>query len=322
MSNSILERFPNLSSIVFPTPFKNVDSTKPHVYMGIGVWSAAKKLSEDLPIDVIKMLIAARASLEVSIDSKLFILLADSFALQEGADKELLQKITKVYQEKISQLLKQLHLDKQAKIVFASDVEQDPTYISLKEKFSKHSLVGSLEDRNINYVVSQSAMTAFMHDALDVGVKIGWMKQQAFIAMSKEAPFVSESWDEARFDDLFRKISGNSQMQFIYAKAGAKITVHSKQCNVEEACPYVGFSSEKRLFVHSGLPLRKITRKEAKDWEGVAELCQELAKLQLIDKQFIKEDILQKPSPQQIQARSLRTNLRGVVYDMMAQWTA
>src|ERR1700733_12668748 len=65
-----------------------------NIFMGIGLWSVRDGLSEGLPIDVMQMLLSATMMRSQILEanrgksSKIIVLIADSMAVREGADKE------------------------------------------------------------------------------------------------------------------------------------------------------------------------------------------------------------------------------------------
>lgn len=89
----------NGNSII--TPKDNLN-----IYMGIGLWSVRDGLSESLPIDVMQMLLSATVMRSQIMEanhgksSKVILLIADSMAIREGAEKEKVSQLVRIYKKK------------------------------------------------------------------------------------------------------------------------------------------------------------------------------------------------------------------------------
>ena len=100
-----------------------------NIFIGIGLWSKKEGLSEGLPIDVMQMLLSAtimrakimEANPEKS--SKVIILIADSMAVREGADRENISQIIKTYKRSLEPLLDMLNIKESSEIVLSSALE-------------------------------------------------------------------------------------------------------------------------------------------------------------------------------------------------------
>lgn len=290
---------------------KPLKPNHPHIYMGIGLWSLKDGLSEGLPVDVMHMLLAAKLLQTINPERspKVVILLADSMALREGADRGKVEQVSQIYQRSLEPLLRLLQLE--SEIVLSSELEQCPQYNETLKRVDQSPLLQrmAVEDRvHHAYVRTQTAITAYMHQHRGVGVKVGWVHSHSIKPKSSCIP---ESWDELKFDRLCASACPEIKIQCLYAKAGLK---HLVKVNLKEGCPYTAFSTDRRYIVQltQPKPLKEICllrRKEARQWKGVAELCSRLMEAGLASQKLLPRGCIRK------------THAVATVYNMLNHWS-
>lgn len=221
----------DLSGCLSMVTFNGADLVIPkkdHIncYMGIGLWSKVHGLSMGLPIDVMQMLVAAKILTEkIGMESRVFILIADSMAIDEGADPGLVKKVKELYISSLAPFIALLRLN--AEILLASDL--------VSSELEDGPAVASIEAPD--YVRSQTAISNFMHTRLDVGIKIGWQKK---------GPMDKTCWDERRFDEHTGK-----RIQYLYTRAGLKAVGKGKTPCISEAPPYTAFAGDRRFVINT-----------------------------------------------------------------------
>ncbi len=214
----------NFAFSSFEETLKAFQGKKKNIYMGIGLISKDKRLSEDLPIDVIKMLFCAKILChqireEKKEDSHVFVVLANSLAEKELGLKQEVESIVKLYHDKTGHLLKELKLDQSSSIILSSELEKDPLFTSIHEEISSSSCLEAVDVDAQHYVSKESAITRWMHLCNDVGCKIGWITSRRLHLK----PFDTEPWDEKRFDRIYTTLFPKDSMQFFYSKCGLKL---------------------------------------------------------------------------------------------------
>ena len=298
----------NFAFSSFEESLKAFQGKKKNIYMGIGLISKDKRLSEDLPIDVIKMLFCAKILChqireEKKEDSHVFVVLANSLAEKELGLKQEVESIVKLYHDKTGHLLKELKLDQSSSIILSSELEKDPLFTSIHEEISSSSCLEAVDVDAQHYVSKESAITRWMHLCNDVGCKIGWITSRRLHLK----PFDTEPWDEKRFDRIYTTLFPKDSMQFFYSKCGLKLHKGS----FVETCPYIGFKEDGRLFFksHTNLKeLRKISRKESKEWFGLAQLSSEMKIKEEVSSSFISDDCIR------------NSNQRKSVFNLISLW--
>lgn len=273
---------------------------KLNIYMGIGLWSARDGLSNNLPVDIMQMLLSA-AVLKSQIreanpekPSKIILLIADSMAIREGADRHKVAQIVAVYQRAIAHLLSLLNLHECTEIILSSDLEAMDKFRQTHQLIESSDVIKSYPDEiSRNYVCTQTAITHYFHTHRDVGVKVGWIMQSS--SQKLKDPVIDElPWDELKFDRLHQMICRTSTIQCLYAKAGLKQKRTGQEIQMLEGCPYTAYEKDFRMVVHleqkkesmeASLPMKSlqaVKRRIAKQWKGVAEVCSALKTMQLV----------------------------------------
>lgn len=268
-----------------------------NIYMGIGMWSAENQLSLGLPIDVIHMLLAAAGTRNeiisngMGMSSRVIILIADSMAEDEGANPEDVLRITDIYQKSIKSLLKILNLDEHSEIICSSELVHDSDYQTIISEVSRlideydgSEVIQNLQENNIKYVRSQTAINVYMNTCKDVGIKIGWIKK----------PINDNSiigWDEQRFDQIDTELR-ESKLQYLYSKGGLK----KKMSSIVEGCPYTAYPSEERYLINVGSRVSKRARKVSKivktRWLDTIKICKKWMDLGILYSKFLPENCI------------------------------
>ncbi|MCE5319286.1 MAG: hypothetical protein LLG04_18220 [Parachlamydia sp.] len=284
-----------------------------NLYMGIGLWSLKQGLSHGLPVDVMQMLLAAKL-LQATIQEthrerspKVIILIADSMALREGADRNKVEQIVQIYKRSLEPLLRLLKME--SEIVLSSELEQSPPYAEALENVDRSPLMHRMEveDRvHHAYMRTQTAITACLHRHRGVGVKVGWLNS------IKHAN--AQSWDELKFDRFCQLVCPDLSMQYLYAKAGLKHLVNAKHVNLKESCPYTAYPQDRRYVVQvtEQKPIKDICllgKGEANHWKGVAEVCSRLMEAGLVSQELLPRGCIQK------------SNAITTVYSMLNHWS-
>lgn len=282
---------------------------KLNIYMGIGLWSKKNGLSNGLPIDVMQMLLAAtvlRSKIqEVNPERKprVIILIADSMAVREGADEKRVADLVALYKKSLKPLLELLGLQESAEIVLSSGLEQEESFQSTLNQLDSSDVLQELKEDgdHYGYIRSQTAITRYMHMQKDVGVKVGWICKQSSQQLNQshlEAKALI-CWDELKFDQLCSSIC--PRMQYLYTKAGLKqcINEKGKLLNVLEGCPYTAYNDEHRYVVQVEAPkdiksIYPVQKSVATHWKGIAEICQKLTQMQVVQESILPTDCIKK----------------------------
>lgn len=284
-------------------------NTKLNLFMGIGIWSKMDGLSLGLPIDVMHMLLTAtllKSQIQLANPgkvSRIYLLIADSMALREGANKNKLNEMILIYKRCLSHLLKLLNLQDSTSIILSSDVESYPEYQDTLSSLEKTPTLQELKQdvAHYKYIRTQSAITHFMYSHRGVGVKIGWIcaASSKQLGNYKIDPRLVMHWDELRFDNIYQMICPNSTLQYAYSKAGLRQRqIHERSVQVSEGCPYTAYEKDRRYVMQIS------QRKEIKTicflktrvtrlWKGVAQLCSTLRELNIINREILPPDCIE-----------------------------
>lgn len=274
----------------------NVSRTLCNIKVGLGMWSRRYGLSEGLPIDVIQMLLSAAAMRHKIImanpgrDSKIYILIADSLAFEEGANPNKLNIVQNAYIDAINKILRLLKIDKHTEIILSSTLVHKVEFQQLVQELRTHTLFDKevADGDHFHYMLQQTALTQFFHTHYQVGVKLGWIYKSTRVLLKTFAP--ASKWDEYFFDYTHRTIFGNvNTLQYLYAKAGIKQT---NEGQAEETVPYIGFKKDYRLFLTEPVTrISKIPKMVVTHWTGIANACKAMADVGLFGKELIPESI-------------------------------
>jgi hypothetical protein len=217
--------------------------------------------------------------------SKIIVLIADSMAIKEGADKMKVKQMTSIYQQCLEPLLTLLNIKECTQIILSSQLEEDSHYQeTLKEVSKTKALQEHTEDReHYDYICTQSVITHAMSLYQDVGIKVGWINKVS--AKELKHPRLDRliGWDELKFDTIC-KASGCA-MQYLYAKAGLKMIVtSSKNIGIKEGCPYTAYADHHRYVMKheasKSVVIAKPLSAIARHWIPVVQAC---LKLKTID---------------------------------------
>jgi hypothetical protein len=294
-----------------------------NTFMGIGLWSVRDGLSEGLPIDVMQMLLSAaimRSQIMEAIgkSSKIIILIADSMAVQEGADKEKVLQLIQIYKRSLEPLLDLLNLKGSSEIILSSELESYSQYQEVLKSVENSRIVKQLkieDEAHYAYVRTQTAITRYMNTFGHVGIKVGWMCADSSKQLKGRVSAKSlRHWDELKFDRWCEETCEDSTMQYIYAKAGLKQSGKEKNISVSEGCPYTAYSKDQRYVVRTQdkkdiKMICPIQKKVAAHWKGVAEVCSSLIRARLVHCMLLPEDCIKK------------SNAIATVYNMLNHWT-
>lgn len=279
-----------------------------NIYMGIGLWSVKDGLSEGLPIDVMQMLLSAtvlRSEIKEANPKEfptIIILIADSMAVGEGAEREKVFELVELYKKSLKPFLKLLNIRDCTEIVLSSDLEKIRKYQVTRETIESSPVLQQIKAEDplhYAYISTQTAITRYMQLHKEVGVKVGWISA----ASSKELnntlePKHLKNWDELKFD-RWCEMAYPDSMQYLYTKAGLKQSQDKRHVNVSEGCPYTAYAKDQRYIIQteeerslsSICPLQKRVRSH---WSGVAEICKSLRQLNIVPNRLIPKGCIQK----------------------------
>lgn len=287
---------------------------KLNIYMGIGLWSAKDKLSVNLPVDIMQMLLAAAVirsqirEVNPEKESKVILLIADSMAVNEGADPYKVADIVSIYKRALVHLLGLLSLIECTEFILSSDLELSDEFQKTRLSIESMDKVTDLRSDKIhwNYACTQTAITQYLHLYRDVGIKVGWILQKS--SQKLRDPVINElPWDELKFDRLHQIICRASTIQCLYAKAGLKQKNLEHGIQINEGCPYtafekdccyvIQFENQKELSEMTSLPkkaMATLKKRVAKQWKGVAEVCSTLKELQIVSEKILPDSCIEK----------------------------
>lgn len=278
-----------------------------NIYMGIGLWSKKDKLSIGLPIDVMQMLLSATVLRSQVKDanplkeSKVIILIADSMAIEEGAEREKVAQLTQLYKKSLEPLLDLLNI-RGSEIILSSDLEKKSKFWRARESVEASPVVQHLkiEDPSHSaYISTQTSITRYMYLHKDVGVKVGWICADSSKQINTGLePTHLKNWDELKFDRWCGVICPDP-MQYLYAKAGLKQSKHNKHVNISEGCPYTAYSKDNRYVLQTNDEkdldlICPVQRKVRSHWSGVAEICSDLMQHQITHEALLPKDCINK----------------------------
>lgn len=295
-----------------------------NIYMGIGLWSVKNGLSEGLPIDIMQMLLSAtimrsqitEANPEKS--SKVVLLIADSMAIREGAEREKVFQIVEIYKKSLEPLLDLLNMKESADIILSSDLESSREYGEVLESIEESPIIEQLktEDKvHYAYIRTQTAITHWMNKYRNVGIKVGWICAESSKQLNKHVlPQTLKHWDELKFDYWCEAIDQDVHIQYLYAKAGLKQPSCNTRANVSEGCPYTAYTKDQRYIIQTQnrkdiktiCPLQK---RVATHWKGVAELCSSLMQANIVGCALLPEDGIKK------------NNAIATVHNLLNHWS-
>ncbi len=294
-----------------------------NLFMGIGLWSVKDGLSKGLPVDIMQMLLTA-AIMRLQIKeahpekpSKVILLIADSMAVQEGAEKEKVSQLILLYKKSLEPLLELLKLKNDVEILLSSDLANSSDYEASLASVEESPLLTTLrtEDKaHYAYMRTQIAITYYMHKYRQVGIKIGWICTDSSKLLKVHlTPHYLKQWDELKFDRWCEIVCQDSTMQYLYAKAGLKQSGCHKQISVSEGCPYTAYDKDRRYIIQTQnkqeiktiCPLQK---RVASHWNGIASLCSRLIQERAVDSRLLPEDCIKK------------SNAVLTVYNMLNHW--
>lgn len=259
---------------------------KLNLYMGIGLWSVTDRLSIGLPIDVLQMLLSAAVLrskiLEANLQglSKVIILIADSMAVSEGAEKKEVSQIVSIYRRCLEPLLDALKIKEDSQVILSSDLEGVSEYQEILLSLEQTPVLQTLKEdqEHYRYIHTQTAITRYMHLHQNVGVKVGWIcndsSQQLHHSIEHE---LLKKWDELKFDRICKAVCSDSRIQYLYAKAGLKQPkTPTGQVNIIEGCPYTAYDIHNRYLLKVERDLNVIPKPQKKvvnHWKPIVNVC-------------------------------------------------
>ena len=296
---------------------------QPNLFLGIGLWSHAHKLSIGLPIDVMHLLLPIKL-MQLKIKSeekttpKLYILIADSMAEREGGAREEITLITSIYQRSLKKLLELLEME-DSEIILSSILEESPQYKRLLARINEDvSIKSTIQPSHYKYTVSQIAITILMQKEYEVGIKAGWLYEENQINLRSTIKAEALTlMDELKFDRWCEKYIETAEIdapiQYLYGKAGLKqVELANGQIVTSEAPPYTAYANHRRYVVRtepSKNPLFKPTDRVYKRWKLVAEVCHDLVNENLVNKKLLPNNW------------RIKRNVKEAVMMMLDHWT-
>jgi len=295
-----------------------------NIFMGIGLWSVRNGLSEGLPVDVMQMLLSAAIMRSQIIEanqgqsSKIILLIADSMAIREGADKEKTDQIIQIYKKSLEPLLYLLNIKESSEIILSSELESSGAYREVLESVENSPILKQLKEEDkihYAYIRTQTAITRYMNTHGQAGIKVGWICAESSKQLHGRATAQSlKQWDELKFDRWCEEICEDSKIQYLYAKAGLKQSGHAKSISVSEGCPYTAYALDRRYSINTKgkadiKTICPIQKRVATHWKGIAEVCSTLIQARLAHCALLPEDCIKK------------NNAIGTVYTMLNHWT-
>jgi hypothetical protein len=305
------------NSIVMP-------KDNPNIFMGIGLWSVKNGLSEGLPIDVMHMLLSAtvmRAKImeeNPGKSSKVILLIADSMAIREGADKNKVSQLVQIYKKSLEPLLDLLKIKDSYEIILSSDLENRIQYKKTLESIKNSPIVKQLkidDPIHYKYIRTQTTITHYMNQYENVGIKLGWLCAESSQQLKGQVSAQSlKHWDELKFDRWYQEICKNSTLECLYTKPGLKQPSQGKQVSVIEGCPYTAYPQDKYYTIQTQqekdiktiCPLQK---RVCTQWIDVALVCSNLMQKGLVKSNLLPADCIKE------------RNQVATVYNMLKYWT-
>lgn len=313
-----------LSTVIYnPNSITTPKEKRLNIFMGIGLWSAKDGLSEGLPVDVMPMLLSATIMRSQILEanrgksSKIMVLIADSMAVREGADRQKVLQLIDTYKKSLEPLLELLNIKGSSEILLSSDLERCSEFQQVLDSVENSQIVKQLkvgDEAHYAYVRTQTVITRFMNTHRDVGIKVGWMCVDSTEQLKGRVSAHSlKQWDELKFDRWCEEICEDSTMQYVYAKAGLKQSGKEKNVSVSEGCPYTAFSKDQRYTIqtHDKRDIKTICliqKRVAMHWKGVAEVCSTLIQARIVHRMLLPEDCIKK------------NNAIATVYNMLNYW--
>lgn len=298
----------NLSELTYNGDHLQISQDqKLNLFIGIGLWSAKEGLSAGLPIDVFQMLLSA-AVLRAQIleanpqkHSHVTILIADSMAINEGAEKGEVARIIAIYKRCLDPLLKAVNLKGHTDVMLSSELETIQEYQATLLSLEKNDLLQKLkEDRqHYAYVFSQMAITHYMHIHRDVGVKVGWIYADSskYLRGYCAEPQLLKNWDELKFDTIYKIACSDSKMQYLYAKAGLKQPqTPDGKINVIEGCPYTAYAKHHpylmKIQEEEGDSISRLYKRVVHHWKPVVKVCASLKEIGILQGNILPESAI------------------------------
>lgn len=280
-----------------------------NIFMGLGLWSMDHGLSEGLPIDVMSMLLSATLMrtkiMETNLgsSSKIILLLADSMAVREGAEKEKVLKVVEVYKKSLLPLLDLLNIKESSEFVLSSELETSQQYLEVVESIESSQVVQQLreeDEKHYAYIRTQTAIASYMNSYRQVGIKVGWIyaDSESSICRSLSSQELKR-WDELKFDRWCAEICKDVKMEYLYARAGVKQIRTGKSINLLEGCPYTAYATDQRYVIQTLAKkdittIARVTKGVAARWHRVAEVCSGLMGSHIVQGGLLPEGCLQK----------------------------
>jgi hypothetical protein len=314
----------NLSGLTYNGDHLQIPQDKKlNLFMGIGLWSVRDGLSSGLPIDVFQMLLSA-AILRAQVleanpqkPSKVIILIADSMAINEGAEKGEVARIVAIYKRCLDSLLETLNLKGHTDVMLSSELEEVPEYQATLLSLEKNDTLQKLKEdqQHYAYIFNQTAMVHYMHVHRDVGVKVGWICANSSKHLTSDCsePGLLKNWDELKFDMIYKIACPDSKMQYLYAKAGLKqLQTPNGHVNVIEGCPYTAYSKQHPYLMkikEEGGEISIPSKRIVHHWTPVVKVCASLTEMGILQDKILPKSAIYK------------TNNVATVQNMLKYWS-
>lgn len=187
---------------------RRIDPSRPPrtVYVGVGL-CAREALSVAVPIDLLGLLLPAEAIRRASGATELFVLIADSHALENGFAPDEVERRARAVELVLENIRARCGLSA-LKVVRASQFHGEPSYGAALATVSRRAR--GLHD----YVLRQLADAVYLERERGALVKVGW-------ALRGADPFRQR--DEIAFDRSLRAVVGD-RVGFLYCKPGRSLT--------------------------------------------------------------------------------------------------
>src|SRR6185369_4597184 len=200
------------------------------IYSGFGV-VGRQGVSENVPFDILSMIIVAEKARRAVVGSGITFLIADTHASVTGDyDPQAIDRAADWRETIVYRACDSLGVP-DPQVFRASAIEQDDLYRSLLQTVT---LLGRSEGE---YFIREACDLEFFRRANGIGAKIGWS-----LTASSRKP---GRFDERAFDNIYKEIfSEGNEMAFLYATAGR--TLDPKR---QQAAPYLDFSPDKRVLL-------------------------------------------------------------------------
>lgn len=185
------------------------------LYFGVGLCNGVPMLSAGLPIDVLSMILSGE-----QLDVPKHVLVADTHAITNGFDAQLVDHLARSYQEMFQKTVDNLGFFGW-QVVRASEIDQTPTY---------RDLLRTIEAPH-DYIRRELADMRWFNQEHDINLKVGW-----YLNGSKNS-------DETSFDQEFQR-QFDDPLGFFYVIPGRTFDPRRLR-----SAPYFCTNTEERVLL-------------------------------------------------------------------------